>query len=88
MIETLTSENIALKNTQGFTKQKIWDEFKDFASNDGKVWKEEKEKDKISFKEIFEQQKLESKMRMEKVVVKVLKNNENTVRETVKNKKI
>ena len=88
MIETLTSENIALKNTQGFTKQKIWDEFKDFASNDGKVWKEEKEKDKISFKEIFEQQKLESKMRMEKVVVKVLKNNENTVRDTVKNKKI
>ena len=64
VIEKLTSENVALKNSQGFSKQEITEEFKDFVSNEVKAWKE-KEKNKISFKEIFEQE-MESKMRMEK----------------------
>ena len=64
-IEKLTSENEVLKNTQGFSKQEIRDEFKDFVNNEVKVWIAEKEKDKIFFKEIFEQQEMESKMRME-----------------------
>ena len=51
MIDKLTSENVALKNTQGFSKQEITKEFKDFVNNEVKIWKEEKEKDKISFKE-------------------------------------
>ena len=54
VIEKLTSENVALKNTQGFSKQEITEDFKDFVSNEVKAWKEEKEKDEISFKEIFE----------------------------------
>ena len=53
-----------------------------------KVWKEEKEKDKISFKEIFEQQEIKSKVRMEKEVIKVLKNNENIVRNAAEKKKM
>ena len=52
-----------------------------------KAWKEEKEKDKISFKEIFEQQQMESKVRMEKKVIKVLKTNENIVRDAAEKKK-
>ena len=36
-------------------KQEITDEFKDFVNNEVKAWKEKKKKDKISFKEIFEQ---------------------------------
>ena len=66
MIEKLTSENVALKNTQGFSKQEITEDFKDFVSNEVKALKEEKEKDEISFKEIFEQE-MESKARMEKI---------------------
>ena len=50
VIEKLTNENEALKNTQGFSKQEIRDEFKDFVNNKVKVWKEEKGKDKTSFK--------------------------------------
>ena len=37
-----------LKNTQRFSKQVITEEFKNFVNNEGKAWKEEKEKDKIS----------------------------------------
>ena len=80
VIEKLTSENVALKNTQVFSNQEITEEFKDFINNEVKAWIEEKEKDKISFKEIFEQQEMESKVRMEKEVIKVLKTNENIVR--------
>ena len=80
VIEKLTSENVALKNTQVFSNQEITEEFKDFINNEVKAWIEEKEKDKISFKEIFEQQEMESKVRMEKEVIKVLKINENIVR--------
>ena len=50
-----TSENVALKNAKGFSKQEITEEFKDIVNNEVKAWKEEKEKDKTSFKEIFEQ---------------------------------
>ena len=39
VIEKLTSENVALKNTHGFAKQEITDEFKDFISNEVKAWK-------------------------------------------------
>ena len=42
VIEKLTSENVALKNTQGFSKQEITDEFKDFVNDEVKAWKEEK----------------------------------------------
>ena len=66
IIEKLTSENETLKNTQGFSKQEIRDEFKDFVNTEVKTWIAEKEKDKISFKEIFELQEIESKVRMEK----------------------
>ena len=52
-----------------------------------KAWKEEKEKDKITFKEIFEQQEMESKVRMKKEVIKVLKTNENIVRDATEKKK-
>ena len=52
-------ENEALKNTQWFLKQEIRDEFKDFVNNELKAWKEEKKQDKISVKEIFEQQEME-----------------------------
>ena len=45
MIEKLTSENEALKNTQGFSKQEITEEFQNFVSNKVKAWKEEIEKD-------------------------------------------
>ena len=45
-----------------------------------KTWKEEKEKDKISFKETYEQQEMESKVRMEKEVIKILKTNENSLK--------
>ena len=51
-----------------------------------KAWKEDKEKDKINFKEIFEQE-MESKVRMEKKVIKVLKTNENIVRDAAEKKK-
>ena len=54
-LKKLTNENEILKNTQGFLKQEIRDEVK--------AWKEEK--DKIRFKEIFEQE-MESKVRIEK----------------------
>ena len=64
MIEKLTTENVALKNIQGFSKQEITEEFKDFVNNEVKAWKEEK--DKIRFKEIFEQQDMKSKVRMQK----------------------
>ena len=66
MIEKLTSENVALTSTQGFSKQEITEKFKDFVNNEVKAWKEEK--DKISFKEIFEQQEMEIKVRMKKKV--------------------
>ena len=56
---------IKLKNTQGFSKQEIRNEFKDFVNNEVKAWKEEKEKDKISFKKIFEQE-MESKVKIKK----------------------
>ena len=85
VIEKLTIENVALKNTQGFSKQEITEEFKDFINNEVKAWKEEKEK-KISFKEIFEQQEMESKVRRRKKVIKVLKTNENIVRDTAEKK--
>ena len=64
VIEKLTSENVILKSTQGFSKQEITEKFKDLVNNEVKAWKEEK--DKISFKEIFEQQEMESKVRMKK----------------------
>ena len=80
VIEKLISENVTLKNTQEFSKQEITEEFKDFVNNEVmKAWKEEKEKDKISFREIFEIKEMESKVRMEKEVIKVLKTNENIV---------
>ena len=44
MIEKLISENVALKNTQGFSKQEITEEFKDFANNEVKAWEEEEKK--------------------------------------------
>ena len=56
-------------------------------TNEVKAWKEEKEKDKISFKKIFAQQKMESMVRMEKDVIKLLKINENIVREAAEKKK-
>ena len=74
VIQKLTIENEALKNTQGFSKQEIRDEFKDFVNNEVKAWKEEREKYKISCKEMFEQQKMESKMRMEKKINLSIKN--------------
>ena len=40
-------------------KQKITDEFKDYVNNEVKAWKKRK-KDKISFKEIFEQMESEN----------------------------
>ena len=60
------SENEVLRNKQGFSKLEIRDEIKYFVSNEVKVWNEENEKDKTSFKEILEQQKIESKVRMGK----------------------
>ena len=42
VIEKLASENVALKNTQGFSKQEITEEFIDFVNNEVKAWKEEK----------------------------------------------
>ena len=45
------TRNKALKETQGFAKQEISDEVKNFINHKVKVLKEEKEKDKISFKE-------------------------------------
>ena len=74
VIQKLTIENEALKNTQGFSKQEIRDEFKDYVNNEVKAWKEEREKYKISCKEMFEQQKMESKMRMEKKINLSIKN--------------
>ena len=62
-LKKLTNENEILKNTQGFLKQEIRDEVK--------AWKEEK--DKIRFKEIFEQEMESSENRKE--VIKVLKTN-------------
>ena len=50
VIETLTSENEALKNTQGFSKQEITDEFKDFVNNEVKAWKEEKKRIKLALR--------------------------------------
>ena len=88
MIEKLTSENVVLKNIQGFSKHEITEEFKDFVNYEVKAWKEEKEKDKISFKEIFEQQEMESKVRMEKEVIKVLITNENIVRDAAEKKRM
>ena len=47
-------ENKDLKRTQGDAKQEIWEEVKDLVYNEVKTG-EEKEKDKMGFKEIFQQ---------------------------------
>ena len=53
----------------------IRDEVEDFVNSEVKNWKEkEKEKDKISFKEIFKH-----KENMEKEVIKVIKTKENII---------
>ena len=39
VIDKLTSENVALKNTQGFSKQEITEEFINFVNSEVKVWK-------------------------------------------------
>ena len=54
-IVKFTTENEALRKTQGFAKQEIKDEVIDSVNNKVKTWKEEKENYKISFKKIFEQ---------------------------------
>ena len=76
-----------VKEHPRFFKTKFTEEFKDFVNNEVKGWKEEKEKDRISFKEIFKQQEMKSKVRMEKEVIKVLKTNENIVRDAAEKKK-
>ena len=57
-----------LKRTQGGAKQEIRDEGKNLVNNVVKSWREEKEKAKISLKEIFRQ--MEYKENVGKKLVK------------------
>ena len=51
-----------------------------------KAGKEEKEKDKLSFNEIFERREMENKVKRERKVIKILKTNENIVRDAAEKK--
>ena len=55
-------------------------------SNEVKAWRDEKQKYKISFKETFERQEMESKEKMHKEVIKVLQIKENSQRRSRKEK--
>ena len=72
-IVKLKGENESLNNTQGGAKK---EESIDFVNNEVKTEKEI-EKDRMSLKEIYEQQQMEHKENMEKEVIKVIKTKEN-----------
>ena len=81
-------ENKDLKRNQGCAKQEITDEVKDFVDNEVKIWKEEKGKDIINFKKIFEQEEMEHKENMKKEVIKVSNTKENIIRNAAEKKRM
>ena len=80
-------DNENLKKIYSGAKQEIKDEVKDLVHDKVKIWREEREKDKISFKEIFEQQEMENKENVEKEVIQVIKTKDNIVKDVAEKKK-
>ena len=89
-LEKLRKENVELKRLAAeepsLRDDMVKDKVEVLVRNEVKSWKEEREQQKVDMKEILKQQQEEHDRQMETKVVKIIKEKEQIVRDTVQKK--
>ena len=83
----LKKENEALKRSCDKGESTVKEQVQSIMKDEVKIWKEESEREKVSFRQVLKEQQKESDANIEKKVVGVIKNKPRLVRDTVEKKK-